>query len=330
MSATNMPAASDFLSPDEIKELGEFDWRGIGSVAWTWGWIFACAALYCAFPSVWSVAITWVVMSGRHLALAILMHEAAHGLLARNRVWNDRIGQWLTAWPTMVDTLAYRRAHFKHHRYTYTEEDPDLDLVKPFPITPRSFRRKMVRDLTGQTGLKRVVLLTRLSCGLPSRGSGLGGISLAEAVRRFAKNQRGFLITNAILLGGFTLAGHPEGYLLVWWLPLLTGYQVVVRLRSMAEHAMVSDPTDPLRQTRTTLAPWWLRFFIAPHHVNYHLEHHLFMFVPHYRLPDAHRLLAQAGVLERAEISPSYAQMLRRIMSRPEGTERVASAGAAA
>jgi hypothetical protein len=41
-------------------------------------------------------------------------------------------------------------------------------------------------------------------------------------------------------------------------------------------------------------------------------------------------LLAQAGVLERAEISPSYAQMLRRIMSRPEGTERVASAGAAA
>ena len=74
-------------------------------------------------------------MSGRHLALAILMHEAAHGLLLRNKPWNDRIGQWLTAYPTMADTLLYRRAHFQHHKHTWTEQDPDLGLATALPVS---------------------------------------------------------------------------------------------------------------------------------------------------------------------------------------------------
>ena len=36
--------------------------------------------------------------------------------------------------------------------------------------------------------------------------------------------------------------------------------------------------------------------------MNDHLEHHLFMTVPHYNLPKAHRMLREAGVLERAEV----------------------------
>jgi fatty acid desaturase len=36
------------------------------------------------------------------------------------------------------------------------------------------------------------------------------------------------------------------------------------------------------------------------------------MTVPHYNLPVAHRLLGQAGVLERAEVAPNYLDVLRR------------------
>ena len=123
------------------------------------------------------------------------------------------------------------------------------------------------------------------------------------------------MIANALLLVALALAGHPEAFFLLWWLPALTGYSLVLRLRSIAEHAAVGDPTDELRQTRTTLVPFWLAFFIAPHHVNYHLEHHLFMFIPHYRLARAHRLLGEAGVLERAEVAPGYLEVLRRATS---------------
>ena len=93
-------------------------WSRYSRKAWTVGNLARIAA------SLSSAA--WVVMSGRHLALAILMHDAAHGLLLRNKLWNDRIGQWLTAYPTQADMLLYRRAHFQHHKHTWTESDPDV------------------------------------------------------------------------------------------------------------------------------------------------------------------------------------------------------------
>ena len=310
---------TDYLSREQLEQLRRIDpLRSLGSIAWTWGWIIACFALYAFSPSVLTVALAWLVMSGRHLALAILMHDAAHGLLLRNKPWNDRIGQWLTAYPTQADTLLYRRAHFQHHKHTWTEGDPDLGLATALPVSRKSFWRKMLRDLSGQTAYKRHRVITRYAAGLTPHGTGLEGKSLLQVARTFTRNQHGFLIINAVLLTGLTLASIPEAYLLIWWLPAWTGYSVVLRIRSIAEHACVSDPADPLRQTRTTLAPAWLRFLVAPHHVNYHLEHHLFMTVPHYNLPAAHRLLAASGVLERAEVAPNYLHVLRRAASAPE------------
>lgn len=309
-------SAMSYLDRKQLAELKRLDpWRGLGSVIWSWGIIFACLGLYVWRPGPLTFLIGFVIISGRHLALAILMHEAAHYLILPNRRRNDWIGQWLLAQPIMLDVFAYRQIHFQHHKETWTDADPDLGLAKPFPITRRSFARKVARDLTGLTGLKRYRMIARLSAGLSPFGHGLEGTPWWIALARFALRQKGFLSSNALLLAGLSVLGHPEAFFLLWWLPALTGYSLVLRLRSIAEHAAVSDPGDELKQTRTTLVPLWLGFFIAPHHVNYHLEHHLFMFIPHYRLPRAHRLLGEAGVLEQAEVAPSYLEVLRRATS---------------
>ena len=68
--------------------------------------------------------------------------------------------------------------------------------------------------------------------------------------------------------------------------------------------------------TRTTLASWWERLFIAPNRVNYHLEHHLLMTVPHYHLPRMHALLRERGVLDEACIERGYWGILRRAASK--------------
>jgi fatty acid desaturase len=87
---------------------------------------------------------------------------------------------------------------------------------------------------------------------------------------------------------------------------------MVTRLRNIAEHALVAkDEPDPLRHARTTMANFVERALIAPYYVNYHCEHHMFMHIPCYQLPKAHRLLGQKGVLPRMEIAPSYPAMLR-------------------
>ena len=63
---------------------------------------------------------------------------------------------------------------------------------------------------------------------------------------------------------------------------------VITRIRNIAEHAVVPDSDDPLRNTRTTKASLLERIFIAPYFVNYHLEHHLLFYVPCYNLPKVH------------------------------------------
>ena len=50
------------------------------------------------------------------------------------------------------------------------------------------------------------------------------------------------------------------------------------------------------------------------HHVNYHIEHHLYPSIPHYNPPQAHRELQAAGLLKDAE-SARVRLALRRIFA---------------
>lgn len=99
---------------------------------------------------------------------------------------------------------------------------------------------------------------------------------------------------------------------LLWLGAWLTTNKLVARIRSIAEHAVVPDPTDPFGQTRTVRAGWLARLLIAPNQVHYHLEHHLLMTVPHYNLPKLHRMLRERGLLERACIANDYGEVLRQ------------------
>lgn len=291
----------ELISREELDELRAVSrWRNLWALAFDWGWILGMMALYIAHPSWWTFALGWLVISGRHLGLAILQHEAAHNLLVPDKKWNDRLGQWLIAYPILNNALIYRMIHLQHHKYTWTDKDPDLGLANKFPITKKSLWRKIRRDLSGKTGYERYRSIIRMSAGLKPGGKGLEGKSLAQCLRAFARAQKGFLITNGILLLGCTLAGRPDAFFLLWWLPALTGYSLVLRIRNIAEHAMVPDTSDELLQTRTTLAPWWVRFFMAPHNVNYHLEHHIYMWIPQYNLPKVFELFDSRGGYENA------------------------------
>ena len=65
-----------------------------------------------------------------------------------------------------------------------------------------------------------------------------------------------------------------------------------------------------------------MRWFF-PHHVNYHVEHHLFPAVPHYRLPELHRELAERGILEGAEIRDLF-ETARLVSGDPAPVSRAA------
>jgi fatty acid desaturase len=298
----------DALTRAEIQQLRQMnDWYSWVSVITNWGLVFASCALVAAVPNPLTILFALVVIGTRQLGLSVLMHEAAHRTLFKNRTLNDVVGNWLCAYPVWSDIGPYRRYHLQHHAKNWTSEDPDMNLAMPFPVTWASMRRKIWRDLSGQTAWKRVKYVLKRD---------LGGLNIQQFGSNHSwRNLCGVAITNLVLLAILVACGRPALYLL-WVGAWFTTHHLVVRLRSIAEHAMIPDPNDPLRNTRTTVARWWERLLIAPNYVNYHLEHHLIMTIPHYNLPRLHRILRERGVLEGACVAQGYLCVLRLAASK--------------
>ena len=76
----------------------------------------------------------------------------------------------------------------------------------------------------------------------------------------------------------------------------------------------------PIRNNAATIASWWERLLIAPNCVNYHIEHHLLITVPHYNLRAMHERLAELGVIDPGCVDRGYAAILRRAASKRDGT----------
>ena len=309
-------AARDLLTSEQLAELRERSlWRGIWLIAHAWIVIIGSVALVAWWPNPLTLVLAVLLIGSRQLGLAILMHDGAHGCFSTNQKLNMALSQWFCAYPIFADTRAYRHYHLQHHARTQQEDDPDLILSKPFPITKASYRRKFLRDITGRTGFDQRRAQLRNALGHPAW-------PLARRAKHFWAKLGPQSVVNAVLFALFAAAGVWWAYPLLWVLPLLTWQMVITRVRNIAEHAVVGDADDPLRNTRTTLANWAERAFVAPYWVNYHLEHHLFFYVPCYNLPKLHDVLKTGPHAERMEVAPGYVAVLRKATARPHHEDR--------
>lgn len=315
-----MVAARDIFTPDEIKLLTrKSDLRGAWMIFHAWAVIFGAMAMFVWWPNPVTFLLAVAVIGARQLGLAVLAHDAAHGLMSNNMKLNDFEGSWLTDNLLFADLYSYRKYHVMHHRFTQQPNDPDLGLSAPFPITRESLRRKVIRDLTGQTAYKQRIGLIRRSFGKPGEPWSL---RISKGWHRL----HGAIITNAVLFAVLAITGHWWLYPLLWVLPFFTFFSMVERFRSIAEHSMVTDNNDEFRNTRTTRANWLERAFLAPYFVNFHLEHHLVMAVPGYNQPKMHRMLLEKGYGPRMEIKPGYLSILSLASSKPASPAMPAAA----
>jgi fatty acid desaturase len=303
-----MPAAArvdpkDFFTPDEWAGLtARSTWRGPALVLHCWGVILLAAAAGVVFPLL--IPLSVMVIGARQLGLAILMHEAAHGALHPDRKLNDFLGHWLCAVPIGASLSLYRPYHLSHHKYAQQPEDPDLPLSAPFPVTRASLRRKIVRDLTGQTFFKQRVAPLLAAARGRKTSEGPEGASVT------ARSVAPFFLLNLGLFAGCAALGVWWAWFALWLLPMAGWFPMVTRLRNIAEHAVTPDPADPLRHARTTEANLLERALIAPYWVNHHCEHHMFMYLPCWSLPRAHRLLMAKGFGPRLEVRRGYRTVL--------------------
>ena len=300
------------FSPEELASVrARSDVTGMLAVLHAWVVIGLAMTLYALWPNPLTFVAAVVLIGSRQLGLAILMHDAAHGVLMRTKALNEWVGQWLCAYPVFANMESYRHYHLIHHRRTQQPDDPDFGLSAKFPISRTSFRRKMIRDITGQTGFKQRKAQFIRAFGKPDMPWG-------ERLKTFGQRLGREYLVQLILLALMTAFGKPHYYLMFWLLPDMTWHMVITRIRNIAEHAIVPDNDDPFRNARTTYASWWVRALVAPYWVNYHVDHHLLFYVPCYNLPKLHALLLAKGLGPKMEIQPNYWAILKLATSKPE------------
>jgi fatty acid desaturase len=261
------------------------------SVLWCYGQniLILAAAVHINHIATWLIA--FLLMGRMHAQFASLMHEAAHRLLFKHRGANDWVGNWLLGFPVITSTPAYRRVHMAHHREEFGPDEPDIPLYANYPISAESFRRKLVRDATGQTGIKLF------------RNQLRGFRSPDVRVRRTLLKMT---LVQGIVIAAFYAAGHPWLYLTMFVLPYFTLWRVINRLRSIAEHGGLRADDDRRIATHSVVQHPIARFYLVPYNIGFHLAHHVDAGVPFRHLPKYHALLRDTQYVDDSYEYPSY------------------------
>lgn len=249
----------------------------------------------------WWLWVPMFVLQGRaHALLGILSHEGTHRLLFASQAWNDRIGNWLIAPVSFSSQEAYRRSHMAHHRDPLGPDEPDKSLYAGYPVTRRTLLRKLRRDITGESGWKILKGLARAWRNPVAR----------PAVNRIIGAQ----IILAVVLG---FAVGWWAWPLMWFLPYLTVWRVINRLRAIAEHGGMVNSRDERVTTHHVRQSLAARFWMVPYHTGWHIAHHVDSGVPWRNLPAFHRELVAAGYVTPGLEYPSYRALWRAMSSSP-------------
>lgn len=307
---------SKFLTKEEVQYFTrKSDIRGFRVLLSNWLYIFAIFTGVYLFPNPITILLSIVLIGGRQLGLAIIMHECGHRTLFKTPELNDKLGQWFCAMPVMSNLHLYAAGHLKHHQLAGTIDDPDLNNYKDFPVEAESFKRKIWRDLSGATVLSLLKgAVSGKQAAFSNKAERLNGFKAEKGVKKSFKDNPAvhLLFAQLILFVVFSVVFAPWTYL-IWVVSFFTTFMLIIRLRQIAEHANVPNlfDLDPRMNTRTTIPRPWERMIFTPNWVNYHLEHHFMASVPCYRLKALHQLLKARGAYEDTQIFYGYASVMR-------------------
>ena len=317
---------NEYLTKDEIKKLHEkSDFKGFLEIASVWFWVFFSFILVAIVPYfttskiafVASIIVALFIIGGKQLGCAIIMHDASHYSLFKTKKYNDWFGNFFGAYPIFNNIEQYRPYHFQHHIATGTSDDPDLGLTAGYPTKLLSMMRKLFRDIIGLTGIKANFGLASMHLGFIkyNLGNFIEKIPVENRpwkviFRNAFYNLRGGFLFHVILFSILFLCGKYWLYFL-WIGAYFTTYNFSLRVRSIAEHSVVEDQSDPYKNTRTTYANFIEQILFAPLHVNYHLEHHFLQNMPSYNSPKMHELLKERGFYKFGLLKQNYWQIIK-------------------
>ncbi|MEM6765075.1 MAG: fatty acid desaturase family protein [Bacteroidota bacterium] len=268
-----------------LKELyATTPYRHAMAMAANWFIILGTAYLTATYfhPLLYILAI--LIIGARMHALAILMHDATHFRFLKNRKLSDLLTNIFCMYPLFSSLDKYRPNHLKHHQHLNTDDDPDW-FVKigrkdfEFPKSKQEFLLTVFSYFTLVKGFQDAIWFLKRFNIVSSKKPQSFNQKLPKMI---------FYIIAIVLI---SVLGIWKEFALYWVIPYFSTFFMFQYIRSVAEHFGELEYDHLLTNTRTIKMSWIERFFLAPHNVGYHLEHHLYPGVPYYHLPALHNLL---------------------------------------
>jgi len=299
------------LPREELKKLSQLrPYIFVLDVLFDLAVIAAAIALSEYFYFNWFAYIAAVILIGSRInALSVLMHDTAHFRAFRNKRLNYIFGEPL-AWILLATMEGYRRNHLPHHTSLNTLDDPDW--VRKIPQDSFHYPKKpwqFVKDVLWHI-------------------SGIGYADLAGAMLKSKElksvPQKLKIIRAAFYISVVAVAiatGTLDKLLLYWIIPLVTFFNTVLWLRSLGEHLGNLEYSHAYNYARSMRVSWLEAFILAPHNINYHLEHHLYPHIPYYNLGKLHHLLLKQPIFaEKAHITHGiFKGLMKEIFAAPAG-----------
>ncbi|WP_227270870.1 fatty acid desaturase family protein [Roseobacter weihaiensis] len=301
------------LSKEELRQLCKLSVpKGLFAIGFQWMVIIGSIWTALTLNLWWVTLLAVIVIGTRQHALAVLMHDASHYIILRNKLVNDVIASCFLSFPILASTTRYRTHHGLHHRHVNTDRDPDNNNRERFKSRWHMFVTA-VKDVTAYNTMTTVGTLSHFGITGPmvKPADSVDGVSLLE--KRLAWSFYGVVAFSLLAFGVW------QEFLLFWALPMVTVLPPILRFRALAEHGGCEDESD-LTMARTVTPGWIERVLLAPCNVHYHLEHHLYPGIPFYNLPKASDLLHQREVYaEQAHVNDGYFVGARRVVDEVVG-----------
>ena len=263
-------------------------WPWLKDAILDWGVILGAAGIVHLFsnPLTWLLAL--LVIGNRQHALAILGHDGTHFTLSHNRKLNDYLTNLMAFWPIGLTVSGYRALHFKHHKHTGTEDDPELGHKRSrspqwdLPARPSRILKYAALDIVGGSFPDYLIILKYSKPDKPS-----------EYIPLLCFHT---IAVTVLAVSGLWWAG------LLWYAGLVTTFMMSFRLRLWLEH-QGTDDTQRLSLT------WWQAPPLAPHNSWMHWEHHKYPTIPYHRLPQARQRLDGPAILTLRDLIGALASI---------------------
>jgi fatty acid desaturase len=270
-----------------------------------WCVIIGAISIAIWLDSAWMSLIAIFLVATRQNLLGLLVHEQVHRLGSRAR-YGDLITNLFAGYPLLVLTVeGYAQVHLAHHKYFYTEKDPDYARKSgpewSIPMSRFQFARMFLLDILGINTLRLIRSKKPKSDGVRD-----------EFRRRRPTPQWTRPTFWIIVAATLSYSGGWMYFLLYWVLPLLTVAQCLVRLGALSEHKYNVNSSELNDSTHLIELAWWERALLPNLNFTLHHYHHMFPGLSFSTLPLVHRMYREANLVYQENVLHGYADFIRR------------------